>query len=196
MPYYNSYVAPYVDLARPYANQIQSQVIDPTVGFGKKTYGVYGAPKVEKVRAYVQQNWDKTLKPQVQAVRAQAVKHYDASIAPHMVKASEMAEPYYSASRDNMVHAYNGRVLPAYEASRPYAEKTYLMGHKAVVETGYPYAQWIWTSSFTFLNGIIWPRVRVLYGENVEPQLVRISERLGRYRDGQKIKAVLEEVDR
>jgi hypothetical protein len=41
-----------------------------------------------------------------------------------------------------------------------------------------------------------WPKVRVLYGENVEPQLVRIGERLGRYRDGKAIRDAVDEVDR
>ena len=112
-----------------------------------------------------------------------------------MDKASAVVVPYYNTGRENILYTYSTHVKPAYEASRPYIERTYVMGHKAVVETGYPYAKWLWLSSLTFVNRTIWPQVRILYGENVEPQLLRISERLGRYRDGQKLKAVLDEVD-
>jgi hypothetical protein len=47
-----------------------------------------------------------------------------------------------------------------------------------------------------FFERRIFPRIRLLYGENVEPQLVRIGERLGRYRDGRKLKAAVDDVDR
>ena len=64
------------------------------------------------------------------------------------------------------------------------------------LNTAIPYTQWAWTTASVFLDRTVWPKVRILYGENVEPQLVRIGERLGRYRDGKKLKAVIDEVDR
>ena len=70
------------------------------------------------------------------------------------------------------------------------------MGQSFVLDTGLPYTQWAWTSTAAFVNRTLWPRLTILYGENVEPQLVRISERLGRYRDGKKAKAVVESVAR
>jgi hypothetical protein len=62
--------------------------------------------------------------------------------------------------------------------------------------TAIPYSQWAWTTTTVFLDRTVWPKLRILYGENVEPQLVRIGERLGRYRDGKKLKAVIDKVDR
>ncbi len=55
---------------------------------------------------------------------------------------------------------------------------------------------WGGTSVVAFFDRTLWPSMRILYGENVEPQLVRISERLGRYRDGKKVKAAADAVDR
>lgn len=46
-----------------------------------------------------------------------------------------------------------------------------------------------------FLERNVFPKIKILYGENVEPQLIRIGERLGRYRDGKKVKAAVEEVN-
>ena len=62
--------------------------------------------------------------------------------------------------------------------------------------TAIPYSKWAWTTGVVFVDRIIWPKLRILYGENVEPQLVRIGERLGRYRDGKKLMAVVDGVDR
>ena len=83
-----------------------------------------------------------------------------------------------------------------YIASRPHVEKAYTFGHKLTTEIGLPYAKRAWSSAVVFIDRTIWPQLRILYGENVEPQLVRIGERLGRYRDGKKLKAAMEGVTR
>jgi hypothetical protein len=64
------------------------------------------------------------------------------------------------------------------------------------LNTAIPYTKWAWTTGSVFLDRTVWPKIRILYGENVEPQLVRIGERLGRYRNGQKLLSVIEEADR
>ena len=194
-PYYDTYVSPYSEIAKPYTQTVQDKIVSPAISIGKQSYENYGAPRVEQAWIYGQSQWQKSVKPQLDVAQAQAKKHYDASLAPHVDKASAAAAPYYSAGRDNLILAYNNKVLPAYGASRPYVQKTYAAGHKAVVETGYPYAKWVLATSMSFLNRTLLPRVKILYGENVEPQLVKISQRLGRYRDGKKIMAAVDQVD-
>lgn len=136
------------------------------------------------------------MKPQIDAARSQLSKSYDASLAPLVNEISSATAPYYTAGRDTVVRTYNTQFLPVYTASRPYVERSYAVGHKAFVETGLPYAQWAWGSSMVFIDRTLWPKLRILYGENVEPQLMRIGERLGRYRDGKKLKAAVQELDR
>lgn len=194
-PYYDIYAAPYVNTARPYIERLNQQVFTPSVTFGKHNYEKYGAPRVDKAREYGQDQWVKVIKPQFDAAQAQAKSQYDASLAPQVSKVSTAAAPYYTASRDNLLDFYDVYLLPAYATSRPYAEKTYAMGRKIAIENGLPYAQSAWTSTIVFVDRTLWPKLRVLYGQNVEPQLVRIGERLGRYRDSKKLKAAVEEVD-
>ena len=167
----------------------------PAVTIGKHTYTVYGEPRVNQVREFGQAQWEKTVKPQIDAAQAQLSKSYDASLAPHVGKVSAATAPYYTAGRDTVLQTYNTQLLPLYTTSRPYLEKYYALGHKAFVETGLPYAQWAWGSSIVFIDRTIWPKLRILYGENVEPQLMRIGERLGRYRDGKKLKAAVQDLD-
>ena len=194
--FHNSYTAPYVDAARPYAEKFDKQVYSPTVTVGTKTYLRHGAPRVSQARHFGQVQWEKKLKPQIDAAQAQAKKQYEASLAPYVSKASEASVPYYSASRENIVNTFNFYVLPAYTVTRPYAQQSYAVGHKMITETGLPYARLAWDSAANFIDRTLWPQLRILYGENVEPQLVRIGERLGRYRDGRKLQAAVEDIDK
>ena len=192
-PYYHSYAAPYVNKARPYVEKFNEQIYDPTLNYGKQSYEAYGAPRFNQVREFSQEKWDTILKPQIDTAQAQAKQQYDSNVAPQVSRASAVASPYFTSSRESVSHIYSTRLLPAYEAFRPYVEKTYAFGHKLAVDTGLPYAQTAWASSVVFFDRTFWPKLRILYGENVEPQLVRIGERLGRYRDGKKLKAAMED---
>ena len=194
-PYYNSYAAPHVEKARPYVETFNREVYTPSLAYGKQSYDAYGAPRVQQARVYGQEKWANIVKPQIDTAQAQVKKQYDSNLAPQVNKASAAAAPYYTSSRNSISEIYNTYILPALEASRRYAEKTYAIGHKLTVETGLPYAQSAWSSTVVFFDHTIWPKLRILYGANVEPQLVRIGERLGRYRDGRKLKAVMEEHD-
>ena len=144
---------------------------------------------------YGQEKWANLVKPQIDTAQAQIKRQYDSNLAPQFNKASVAASPYYTFSRNTISDIYNTNIVPALEASRPYFEKAYAFGYKLAVETGLPYAQSTWTSTVDFFDHTIWPKLRILYGDNVEPQLVRIGERLGRYRDGRKLKAFMGEND-
>ena len=194
-PYYDHYLSQYVELARPYVGKLESELIVPAAKLGQKGYDDYLGPRVDQARIYSNDQWEKNVKPHFQNAQNQVNAQYSAAIAPHLDKVSSAAAPYYSAGKDNVLQTYNSHLLPAYTASRPYAEKAYDFVNAAVVETGYPYVNWVWSSSSEFLGRRLWPQVRILYGENVEPQLMRISQRLGRYRDGQKLKAIVDDED-
>jgi len=195
-PYYNTYAAPYVESARPYVDKLDKQVYKPVVRLGKRSYGTFGAPRIDQARAYGQSQWRKTVRPKLELTREQAQKQYDSSLAPHVSRVSAATKPYYNVARHNILETYHSLLLPTYASTLPYAQKAYTLAHGFVVDTGLPYTQWAWASTTAFVNRTLWPQMRILYGENVEPQLVRISERLGRYRDGKKVKAVAEAADR
>jgi hypothetical protein len=111
-------------------------------------------------------------------------------------KTSNIVTPYYTFVRGTLVQRYHAYVLPAYTTSLPYIQSVYNRGYSITVNTGLPYARWAGQTIAVFFERRIFPQVRLLYGENVEPQLVRIGERLGRYRDGRKLKAAVDDVDR
>ena len=184
-----------MEKVRPYVEKFNQQIYTPSLAYGKESYEAYGAPRLQQARAYGQEQWASIVKPQIDIAQAQVKKQYDSNLAPQVNKASAAAAPYYTFGRDGISEVYNTNVLPAVEASRPYAEKAYAFGHRFTVETGLPYAHSAWSSTVDFFDHKIWPKLRILYGDNVEPQLVRIGERLGRYRDGRKLKALMQKED-
>ncbi|KAL8786401.1 MAG: hypothetical protein Q9213_002817 [Squamulea squamosa] len=175
-PYYDQYARPYVDVARPYAEKFEQTIYTPAVTLGKESYDQYGAPRVRQASDYGQRQWEKSVKPVIESTQSQATTKYNVHLAPHIDTVWNFGKSYYTMILENALRIYNSQLLPAYTTSRPYLEKTYSGTRNFAVRTGLPY-------------------VRVIYGKNIEPQLVRIGERLGRYRDGKKLEAAVKDID-
>lgn len=193
-PYYQTYLAPHVDKVKPYADRFERQVYTPAASFTKKQYSTYGAHRVELARKQAEAGWDKTVRPHLQTAQDAANKQYDAYLGPHVKRASDAASPYYDQVKASSNTAYHKSILPAYEASLPYLHQARVQGRHVIVDVVFPHARSAKDVTWAFLLRNVWPKLRVLYGDNVEPQLVRISERLGRYRDQQKVESVVDAV--
>lgn len=149
-----------------------------------------------QAQAFGQTQWENTLQPQVSKYQGIAKEKYDQTVGPHVEKAIASASPYYELTKTNAFQTYYEYILPTYNTVQPYALQAYGVANDFAFNTAIPSSKWAWTTGTVFLDRTVWPRLRILYGENVEPQLVRIGERLGRYRDGKKLQAVVDEVDR
>lgn len=181
-----------MDAARPYYDTLNERVITPATALGVK----YGAPRVAEAQAYGQAQWEKNVQPQVVKIQDMATEQYNLHLAPHVDKAVVAVGPYYDIARTNALQTYYEFLLPAYTTVQPYALQGYEVASDFTVNTAVPYSQWALSTTGTFLERTVFPKLRILYGENVEPQLIRIGERLGRYREGKKLKAIVDEVDR
>ncbi|KAH6643764.1 hypothetical protein C7974DRAFT_382156 [Boeremia exigua] len=194
-PYYQTYLAPHVEKVKPYADRFGRQVYTPAASFTKKQYATYGAHRVELAQKQAAANWDTTVRPHLLTAQNAAQAQYDAYLGPHVQKASEAASPYYDQIKDGSNTVYHKSLLPAYEASLPYLHKARVQGRHVVVDVVFPHVRSAKDVTWAFLIRNVWPQLRVLYGDNVEPQLVRISERLGRYRDQKKVESVFDAVN-
>lgn len=180
-----------MNAAKPYYQSFDKRVITPATALGMK----YGAPRVARAQAYGQAQWEKALQPEVLKYQALAKAKYDQKLAPHWNKATAASGPYIDLAKNNALRTYREQIVPVYNTVQPYAIKGYGYANEYVVGTGIPCTKWAVSSTGVFLDRKVWPKLRILYGENVEPQLVRIGERLGRYRDGKKLQAVVDSVD-
>ena len=190
-PYYDQYLDPYVQKAQPYVDQAKEKVYQP----GLAVYQQYAAPRVADAQKYSQEQWQKTIKPQLDIARQQAGKQYDAALAPHVKKVQDVVQPYYDQVKMSASDIWELEIQPVYRNTAPYAQKIYNQGQEFAVNKALPQAQYAGNTALTFWARQIWPRIRVLYGENVEPQLHRITERLGRYKDGKRLQAEIKSVE-
>ena len=194
-PYYDTYAGPYVEKARPYAEQLNQRAVSPAAKIAQQNYNKYAAPRLDQVKAYGQQQWQRTVVPQVVLAQKKASELYDVSVAPHVRKASSVAEPYYEAARDNAIIVHQKHIIPVLDTSTPYLMRAYSSTKEFALTTGLPYVQRGWNLLVIFVDGTLWPKVKGLYGDNVKPQLVLISERIAKYQEGRKMKAVMEEAE-
>ncbi|KAG8416397.1 hypothetical protein J3458_006986 [Metarhizium acridum] len=177
-PYFDQYAAPYVDVAKPYYDTLNNRVLTPT-----RRYAVlYGTPWANKGYGIARAQWEINGQPRLVRLQTLTKAHYEKSIAPHLTKAEEAVGPYYNALRKHSMQAYNGYVLPAYEFVRPYLLRGYDAAADFTTTKALPATYWAWGKANAFLDTAVWPQLRVVYVENVEPQLVRIGERLARYK--------------
>ncbi|KAI3336282.1 hypothetical protein HD806DRAFT_473198 [Xylariaceae sp. AK1471] len=189
-PYYDTYAAPYVNLARPYYDTLDRKVITPGRSYAVK----YGGPRVAQAQAFGHAQWEKNVQPQLVKYQTLAKAQYDQTISPHVDKAATAITPYYDIARTNGLQTYHGLLVPAYEFVHPYAARGYDIAYGVTKNTAIPSTIWVWNKTYTFLDSAVWPHLRDVYVLKVEPQLVRIGERLGRYKE-KKPKSAVEETE-
>jgi hypothetical protein len=191
-PYYQAYVAPQVKKVQPYIDRVDRQVYTPVSAFTKHKYATYGAHRVENAQKYAEAEWARTVRPQLENVQNKAKVQYDQHLGPHVQKVSGALSPYYEQTKHSLAEIYHLSILPTYTAVLPYARQGYAHGNHVVTHIVFPTVLSTQETVWKFISRNVWPQVRVLYGDNVEPQLVRIQERLGRYKDQQKVESAAE----
>lgn len=191
-PYYETYVVPQLDKIRPYTDRFEKQVYTPLSAFTKDQYATHGAHRVDQAKKYAEAQYDKSVRPQILLVQAKGKEQYDQYLGHHVKTATDAVAPYYTQIKASLDEIYHLTILPAYEASLPYLRRAHAEGHHMLVHIVFPHINSAKDATWSFFLRTIWPQLRVLYGDNVEPQLVRIFERLGRYRDQKKVESVMD----
>ncbi|PWY70482.1 hypothetical protein BO70DRAFT_373857 [Aspergillus heteromorphus CBS 117.55] len=195
IPYYNAYGAPYVETARPYVLILNEKVYTPSAHVVKLGYEKYGAPALDRAQSYGQQQWELRVVPHLQAAKDKANGLYQSEVEPHVQRVEAALSPPFQKANGALKSVYRDYLLPFGAKYRPFIGKTYTSGQGMLTTTVLPYAQNSWSSAVYFIHGSLWPRVTGLYWENVEPQLVKIGERLASYREEKRLRNVVEEVD-
>ncbi|KAI0872051.1 hypothetical protein GGS24DRAFT_491756 [Hypoxylon argillaceum] len=178
-PYYDTYAAPYVSLARPYYDTLDRSVISPGRAYAVK----YGGPRVAQAQAFGHAEWEKSVQPQILKYQVLAKAQYDHIISPYVDNAATTIAPYYEIARTNALQTYHEILVPTYTFIHPYAAQSYDVAYGLTKDTVIPSIVWTWNKTYAFLDSAVWPHVHDVYVLKVEPQLVRIGERLGRYNE-------------
>jgi len=194
-PYYNIYAAPYVDQARPYVEVFNQHVYVPASKIAKSGYEKYGAPAWEQVQAHGAAQWEAQVTPRLKTVQDQVSQLYAAKVDPYVQQGIAVTSPYYQGANKVASTVYWDHLVPFYTRSQPFIGKSYAAGQDVLVTHVIPGAQYTWSSAIYFANSSLWPHITGLYSEQVEPQLVKIGQRLASYREGKRLRAVIEDVD-
>ncbi|KAE8383371.1 hypothetical protein BDV26DRAFT_251608 [Aspergillus bertholletiae] len=195
LPHYNTYGARYVEKARPYVVVLNEKVYTPAANVAKFGYDKYGAPALDQAHAYGSKQWEKQFAPLLQSAKDSANELYKAKVAPHLQGVTAAVSPYYQKANSAFQSTCVDYIQPFFARTRPFIGKTYTSGQDVLTTTVMPYAQTSWSSVIYFVNSWLWPQVTSLYSENVEPQLVKIGQRLASYRDGKQPRKVVDEFD-
>ncbi|CAG8156882.1 unnamed protein product [Penicillium olsonii] len=194
-PYYDIYAAPYVDQARPYVEILNHRVYTPASKVAKSGYEKYGAPALQQARVYGAQQWHIQVTPRVQVAQDKVHQLYLAEVDPYIQQGVAVVSPYYQKANAAALAVYWDHLVPFYTHSKPYIGKAYSTSHGVMITHVMPGAQYTWSSVVYFANSSVWPHVTGLYSEQVEPQLVKIGQRLASYREGKRLRAVVDELD-
>ncbi|KAF2155760.1 hypothetical protein K461DRAFT_265264 [Myriangium duriaei CBS 260.36] len=190
-PYYTTHIEPHVAKVQPYVDYANERFVQPATTFAQTNYVKYGAPQVENAQKLGKEQWNKHIVPQLTSARDVTWKQYDATLGPHVQKLDDRVRPYYSSLSTSAQDLWELEIRPAYNLASPYVRKGYNEAEKFVVHVFIPYTQWVNGLLWTSMNRHVFPTLQVLYGDNVEPQIMRIKQRLGRYRDEKKVEAAV-----
>ncbi|KAJ5621340.1 hypothetical protein N7528_006123 [Penicillium herquei] len=194
-PYYDTYAAPYVDQARPYVEVLNKNVYTPTSKLAQAGYKKYGAPALGQAQAFGAAQWKAQVTPRIQVAQGKVYQLYLAEVDPYVQHGVASVSPYYKKVNNAMFTVYWDHLVPFYTRSQPFIGKTYSTSQDILTTHVMPGARYTWSSMVYFANSSLWPHVTGLYSEQVEPQLVKIGQRLATYREGKRLRAVVEEVE-
>ncbi|KAK4861289.1 hypothetical protein LT330_004205 [Penicillium expansum] len=201
-PYYDIYAAPYIDQARPYVDQARpyvevfnQRVYTPASKVAKSGYEKYGAPALKQAQAYGIEQWQRQVTPRLQTAQNKVHQLYLAEVDPYVEQSVAFVSPYYQSANAVVLNVIQGHLVPFYARSRPFIGKAYSTSQGILTTHVLPGVQYTWSSAVYFANSSLWPHVTGLYSEQVEPQLVKIGQRLVSYREGKRLRAVIEDLD-
>ncbi|KAG5958280.1 hypothetical protein E4U58_005431 [Claviceps cyperi] len=177
-PYFDRYAAPYVNIAKPYYDTLNDNVLKPS----RQYSALYGTPIVNKGQEFAYAQWKTNGEPQLYRLQTLTKSQYNKSIAPYLTTTGAIVGPYYNFAHKHTAQACHDYLLPGYEFTRDCVVYVYDAASGFTKTTALPATCWAWAKTNAFLDTVVWPQLRVVYVENVQPQLVRIGERLGRYR--------------
>ncbi|PCH00352.1 Hypothetical protein PENO1_048370 [Penicillium occitanis (nom. inval.)] len=193
--YYQAYAAPYVDQARPYAITFNERVYTPASKLANHGYQTYGAPTIAHVTEYGQEKWESVAVPQLMTIQSRAQTVYKDKLDPYVQQITAVVAPYTDTISSHATNIHKGYILPFYTRSKPFVIQAYSSSHDVLSGTVIPMAHEGWTMLAVFVKSNLVPTVAGLYSQNVEPQLVKIGERLASYREGKKLRTVVDEFE-
>lgn len=179
-PYYDTYAEPYVMLARPYYTKTVELNTNYVVPAGQRA-GRAGLAV-----------YNRFLKPHVDAASVQATKLYDTHVrdhhevlTQHYNHVMQQFNHHYQRARIVALTLYMDHIQPVVVKLEPHYDRSvkYLHSHVCPRVQAYSLQAYYYLESVaTRAYAVVAPKVQEVWDKNVEPQLVKIRERVSLYR--------------
>lgn len=194
--YYNEYAAPYAETVKPYVEKAHQNVIKPAGAFADYHYRTHAEHHVKRGVDYSRRTWQGTVDPKLRDLKKTAQGKYDTHVAPHARRVCEVTAPHHKTMREIYEFScYHFNFIRSFYVDRynryvhPTVVNAYEVSYDVTTTRVLPYISRTLTAFFEFMNGTVRGHVTGLYSQNVEPQLVKISQKLASYREAQENKA-------
>lgn len=184
-PYYDTYLAHHVEKVQPYYENTKSSIVLPTYKFTRVHYDKYAQPLIKKFDESGRYHLQHTVKPRLDDAQAVLVERFHTTMGPYVT-------PYYKTISTSARDLWEIEIYPAYRYVAPYATRSYHAVEHFTRNTALPQTRFAIATTCALLQRHVLPTLQILYGENIEPQIVKISQRLLGYRDNKKLKAAVE----
>lgn len=179
-PYYDTYAEPYVMLARPYCTKTvelnNNYVVPAGQRVGRAARAVYNrflAPHVDTACAKAEELYDTHAKEHHQVV----TQHYN-----HVM---QYANQQYERARIISLTVYMNHVQPVLVKLEPHCDRAVRYLHSHVCPRAKAYSLQLYYHIESVISrgyAVITPKIQEVWDKNVEPQLVKIRERVSLYR--------------
>ncbi|KAI5290503.1 hypothetical protein KEM54_001341, partial [Ascosphaera aggregata] len=191
--YYDQYATPYIEIAQPYAEKLHDTVYLPVVEYTQDKYYKHGDQHVQKVISYAKNEWDRRAGPKVREVADTMRSKYVTVVEPSAQQVIVASAPYHKAAlsfkekaRYHANYIYSFYVDKYHQFLEAYVEHGLTKGHEVavlVMDKALPYSKQAVSATVNVWADTVRPRIKDLYSQNIEPQLLRISRKLATYRE-------------
>lgn len=179
-PYYDEYAEPYVMLARPYCAKT------------KELHKAYVLPAAQRAQRASLAVYNRFLAPHVATASQQAALVYDTharehheKLAKHWDGVQQQANGHYQRARIVLLTVYMDHVQPILVTLEPHYDRVVRHVHSTVCPRVKAYSVQLYYHVNALVSrgyAIVAPKIQEIYEHNVEPQIVKIRERVNLYR--------------
>ena len=194
-PYYDTYADPYLARVQPYLLKGQGyyeQFGAPTVATGRDLWVKQATPRIKKSYSAVRGHYINQIYPVLdRTILRKSRDLYSKYLDSHVQKISseytKSVHPYFRSLRKRSYKLYKERLVPAYQATAPHVHHAFCtVENKYATEVEprvHAAIKWI----IRKIEQVIIPRVTILWGMHVQPQLDRIYDKLFRNRETKQV---------
>lgn len=194
-PYYDTYAEPYLARAQPYLAKGQGyyeQFGAPTLERGHDLWVKQATPRIRQGYTTIQEQYSGKVYPVLDRLILKPSRHvYGKYLDPHVQtvgqKYDTVVHPRVRNLQKRAIKLCNKRIVPMYKSAAPKVQHAFhMVENKYATEVEpriYSVIHWIYRK----FDQVIIPRVTILWGVHVQPQLDRIYDSLFRNRDAKRV---------